>query len=103
MYTNPIERERLVTDEKAGIRIPLSRAAEQAEADACRYDVGQTSETGRWGRSGARCGGLVVAVRVTSVAVLVSAAIDYPSLGYEQAERRRNSSRPVAHTQAGLG
>jgi len=25
------------------------------------------------------------------------------SLGYEQAERRRNPSRPIAHTHAGLG
>lgn len=37
-----------------------------------------------------------------SSAVLVSAAIRYSSLDYEQAERRPNPSRPVAHTHAGL-
>lgn len=38
-----------------------------------------------------------------SSAVLVPAAIDYRSPGYEQAERRRISSRLVAYTHAGLG
>jgi hypothetical protein len=44
----------------------------------------------------------MLAVRVAIVAVLVPAAIDYPSLGYEYAERRHNPSRPVAHTYVGL-
>jgi hypothetical protein len=49
---------------------------------------------------GGRSGSLAL---LYSCALLVSAAINYPSLGYEQAERRRNPSWPVAHTHAGLG
>jgi hypothetical protein len=49
---------------------------------------------------GGRSGSLAL---LYSSAVLVPAAIDYPSLGYEHAERCRNPSRPVAHTHAGLG